>query len=767
MSTQTRSPIPYDELPLWMRQARQEFDWGILIAFAMSIAMAWSFLVRSDLPAGHQLEHTIFQSNDIVTAFKEGRFYPRWSPYAINGYGAPIPNYYPMGTPYTIALIDILFTNDLHQAVRIVFVLTYAVAGVSVYLLVSRRTDAAIGLLSSILYVYSPMIGSTIPHMMGDLPLMIASALLPLSLWSAYRLTIRKQSFDFAFHSLLIALFIWIHPQMAFLSITLSILYSLLDSHDRLIGRIINVLFANIIGGLSASFFWMPAVFEHDLVNWFIFDALRVHTVTLSQLITPMQQIDSGLLMPQPQFKIGWIIIGFTIIGGGVIIARPIINKQFYKLTLIFACTLMTVVLLLNPHEIWLLAPITLFFSILGGSILHLRKYFSQQTSRLLLAFSTALTLIFSIPVWLIPAPHITMLDSDAIAQFRYEQQEYGISTLPTGLPLPSDIEPSRSISRFLVNSYESGAPIRYDEQQNNANTILSLLETSSHQQTYRVLNQTSTDLEFLIPYFDGWQAFLDNKPLPTFAHPENNMLITRVPKADNEELTISLRASAVRSISWAVSFGTLFTLAVILFFRNRHKGEPTSEVLETLPRTDVRLMLFMFVCLSIIIGLLTSEAPLIQLQNPPTFTLAQSLPLQSRTNAGFEATTFELNHREFRIGDNFDVTIYWQALTTLQSNYKSRALLRDKANQLIWYTGDLQYPGTIHSKRWIRNTFIKDAHNIIIPDTLIPGEYEILFEVYPCDNIGCTFNDPVTFFDINGNIIGNQLPISLTIVIQ
>ena len=190
MSTQTTRPIPYDELPLWMRQARQEFDWGILIAIAMSVAMAWSFLVRSDLPAGHQLEHTIFQSSDIVTAIEEGRFYPRWSPYAVNGYGAPIPNYYPMGTPYTVALIDVLFTNDLHQAVRIVFVLAYAVAGCSVYLLVSRRTDAAIGLLSSILYVYSPMIGSTIPNVLGDLPLLMASALLPLSLWTTYRLTI-------------------------------------------------------------------------------------------------------------------------------------------------------------------------------------------------------------------------------------------------------------------------------------------------------------------------------------------------------------------------------------------------------------------------------------------------------------------------------------------------------------------------------------------------------------------------------------------------
>jgi len=770
MSTQTTYQIPYDELPLWMRQARQEFDWGIIIAIAMSVAMAWSFLVRTDLPAGHQLEHTIFQSSDIVTAFKEGRYYPRWSPYAVNGYGAPIPNYYPMGTPYTVALIDILFTNDLHQAVRIVVVLTYALAGGSTYLLVSRRTDAAIGLLSSILYVYSPMIGSTIPNVLGDLPLLMASSLLPLSLWTAYRLTIRKQPSDFTFHSLIIALSLWIHPQMTFVSIILSVIYSLLDHKGAMwsIRRITQLLFANVLGCLLASFFWMPAILEHDLVSWYTFDALQNYRLSLNQLFTPMQQIDSGLLLPQPQFTLGWIIIVLAIFGSIVIMSRPIISKRFYTITVIIGCFLIVITLLLSPKDVWLLVPITLCFSILGGSLLHLRRYLSEQVSRLLLAFSVALTLIFSIPVWLIPSPHITLSNADAIAQIRYEQQEYGISTLPNGLPLPSTIEPIRPMSRFLMNSYEANAPIRYDEQQNNANTIVSLLETSSHQQSYRILNGTSTELEFIIPYFDGWQAFLNNKSLQTYANPETNMLTVQIPKADNEELTISLTPSRIRSLSWIISLITLIIIVVIVLFRNRHNNQIISDILvETMPRSDVRLMLFMFVCLSIVIGLLTSETPLIKLQNPPAFTLIQSLPLQSRTSTGFEATTFELNHREFQIGESFDITIYWQALTTLQSNYKSRALLRDKTNQFVWYTGDLQYPGRIQSKRWIRNTFIEDTHSIHIPNTLIVGEYEILFEVYPCDNTGCNFANPVTFFDIGGNIIGKQLSIPLTITIR
>jgi hypothetical protein len=768
MSTQPAIPIPYDELPLWMRQARQEFDWGILIALAMSITMAWSFLVRSDLPAGHQLEHYVFQASDIVTAFEEGQFYPLWSPYAINGYGAPIPSYYPMGTPYTVALVDALFTNDLHQAVRIVFILTYAVAGISVYLLVSRRTDGAIGLLASILYVYSPMIGSTIPYVLGDLPLLIASALLPLSLWSTYRLIIRNQSTDFAIHSLIIAIFIWIHPQMACVSILLSLAYGLLDNFNmRFRHRFVRVLFASLTGCLLVVFFWLPALLEHDLVNWYATESLQIYRLTVNQLITPMQQIDSGLLIPQPQFKLGWIIIGLSIIGGIVIVSRQNIAKRFYILTTIFGWFLIIVALMLIPDAIWLLVPITLCFSILGSSILHLRQYLSPQASRLLLAFSIASTLIFSLPIWLIPPPHITLSDSDAIAQIRYEQQGYGIATLPDSLSLPSTIEPTRSVNRFLVNGYEENSPQRYNKQQNNANTLVSLLETSSHQQTYRILNETPRNLNFLIPYFEGWQAFLNNKQLPTYAHPENNMITAEIPNADNDELTISLTSSPIRNLSWIISLGALFTLVVIVLFHNRHNTQPVTEIIETMPRSDVRLMLFMFVFLSIIIGVLTSENPLIQLSKPPAFTFAQSLPLQSRASAGLEATTFKVNQTGFQRGESIEITVYWKALTTLQSNYKSRALLKDMTNHLVWYTGELQFPSTIHSKRWVRNTYIEDNHRILIPNSLIVGEYQILFELYPCDNTQCHFNNPVTFFDINGNIIGKQLAIPLTITIR
>lgn len=766
----TQIQISHEDLPLWMQQARQEFDWSILIALAMSIAIAWTFLLNDDLPAGHQLEHTLFQASDIVTAFEEGRFYPRWSPYTINGYGAPIPNFYPMGAPYIVAVIETLFTNNLIQAARIVFVLTYAVAGLSVYLLISRRTDAPIGLFTTVLYLFSPMLGSTIPYVMGDLALLMASALLPLSLYSAYQSMNNRHARDFALNSVIFGLFLWIHPQIALFSILMSIIFAQFDHLDiSWFQRVPRLLIAIVIGGLLASFFWMPAIFEAHLVTWYMPETYNLHQLNLAQLFEPMQQIDSGLVMPQPQFKLGWVIIIFAITG---ILVHRIASKQphrFYLLTSVIGCLLIVVGLVLSPTEVWLLVPITLCFSILGGRTLTIRHQFSTDIGRLVMVLIIAATVIFSTSVWLIPSSNLMVSNANAVSQFRFEQQGFGFPTLLDNQPLPSTIDPATPINRFLLNSYELNSPQRYEEQQNNANTIVSLLNTSTHSQTYTIYNAQPRELNFLIPYFDGWQAYLSGESIPTYANPDTGLLTVEVPSADNEQLIIALTSTETRTFAWVVSFGAM---AVILFLviQQPQFGQQADEnyrLVETMRRSDVRLLLFMFVALGVTIIIFTSDLPPIQLQYPSAFTLSQSLPLESRTSVGLEATTFELDKRRVSRGDELAITIYWKALTSIQSNFKSRVLLRDINNRLLWYTGDLHYPGSLVSRRWIRNRFVADQHTIRMPDNLIDGEYQILVELYPCDNNLCQLDTAVLFFDRDANLTGKQLEIPVTILVE
>src|SRR5688572_28570408 len=107
------SPIPENELPNWMKQAQRTVDWGALLALAFALLAAWTFLSENQMSASTQNEHFVFQANDIAQAMREGIFYPRWSPYAVQGYGAPIPHYYPQAAAYFVAVFDVLFTNDM------------------------------------------------------------------------------------------------------------------------------------------------------------------------------------------------------------------------------------------------------------------------------------------------------------------------------------------------------------------------------------------------------------------------------------------------------------------------------------------------------------------------------------------------------------------------------------------------------------------------------------------------------------------------------
>ncbi len=756
-------------LPFWMRQAKQEFDWSILIAIAMSLAIAWTFIVHDEIPGGTQLEHYVFQANDIISGFQEGHLYPRWSPYAIKGYGAPIPNYYPIGTAYSIALIEVLFTNDIYQATRIVFMLAYVIAGVSVYLLVSSRTDSAIGLLATALYIYSPMIGATVPYIMGDLALLISAGLLPLSLWAIYLHIQNSQTSHLIIYILSIAFAIWVHPQMAIVSIGTSGLYAMVGNQHRSVKyRFLCFGFATLIGIMLIAFFWMPALLERNLVNWYSTPTTHNFTLSLNQLIAPIEQIDSGLLVPQPQFKLGTINIAFAIISV-IIIARTSNRfKRIFSITSIVSIILFCIVIVIMiPNEVWLLCPIALFLAILGANTLTIRNVLSSRMSRILLVFSVASTIIFSLSTWLVPNTNLTLSDTNAIAQIRFEQQGYGIPTLPDNAPLPATIPIETQANRTLVNSYELEAPIRYEERQNNANTIVSLLETGAYTQTYRIFNQIPIGLEFVLPYFPGWQALSDGIPINTYANPSNQLTTVDVPSTDGSELTITLMPTQIRSLAWVISILALLVILTRIILPNKNTVHTQTTLLETLPRTDVRLMLFMFASLGILIIVFTSDTPPIQLQAPSAFTLSQSLPLQNRTNAGFEASTFEISKRELNQGEQFTVTIYWQSLTDILDNYQTRALIRGMDNRLIWYTGDLKNPSPIPSKRWLRNKFIKDQHNITISEDILSGEYEILIEMFPCNDNSCDTNRPVIFFDIEGNPVGRQLIIPLSIIIR
>jgi hypothetical protein len=84
-----------------MRAAQQGIDWGVLIVVFFSFLVAWAFVVQEGLPHNNASENYVYMTANYAEALREGHLYPRWNPAASNGYGAPIPHYYPPGAPYS------------------------------------------------------------------------------------------------------------------------------------------------------------------------------------------------------------------------------------------------------------------------------------------------------------------------------------------------------------------------------------------------------------------------------------------------------------------------------------------------------------------------------------------------------------------------------------------------------------------------------------------------------------------------------------------
>ncbi|PJF26503.1 MAG: hypothetical protein CUN52_15735, partial [Phototrophicales bacterium] len=108
---------------------------------------------------------------------------------------------------------------------------------------------------SALLYIYSPFIGQTVPYILGDLPLLIASALMPFSLWSMGRVVICQNPLDKILLTLLCALLWLTHIELAIATYILLIAFLMMMTVIKRLSiwQIIGILSALALGlGLSS-----------------------------------------------------------------------------------------------------------------------------------------------------------------------------------------------------------------------------------------------------------------------------------------------------------------------------------------------------------------------------------------------------------------------------------------------------------------------------------------------------------------------------------
>lgn len=757
--------IPPHDLPQWMRQARQGLDWGVLISIAISLAITWPFILQSGLPRTNASENHVFMAADYAQALREGRLYPRWSPHVLGGYGAPIPNFYPPGAPYSAALIEILFTQNTINAVRLVFILAICAAGATTYAFVTRYAGSGAGILATMIYVYSPYVGMQAPQVLGDLPAVLGTALLPLLLWSIQRQITLNLGFDFALVVLATASLLITDLRYSLCAFLLaSILLLTYPRRRRIPGTRGATLFAMFLGLLCASFYWIPAWLEQPYIRWR--DTAintREAALSLKQIFLPLNRIDLAEIVTQPQFTVGLSGVIFTLFSAVAIIMyrRPSRLQAGFLLTMLAGIGLGITLL---PWQTWLLGPAAFCVAISSSALVSLKYLIPADGRRLFIPIMMMLAFIASVPVWLgVRWPQNTV-EPTPLDQITYEQQGYGIAVLPPGAPLPTTFTQPPGDDRFLINGYLSGNINRISDEQISARQQRSVISTGSHSDRFQVRLTQPTTFTISRAYFPGWRAQLDGDRV-SLSSGRAGLVEVALP-ARTGVLTLSLMSTPLRQRAWALSWGAVLAVIVITIARLRRTPIHYYDDLQMLTPEELRLILFVCGGFMAIIALFATPHSPYTLHAKPGHKLATTFAVQSRTESGMELISYRLSSTSFRAGDTLNLELAWRTSRPLLENYRVIVHIQDPQQNVRWQETIPTHPGAYPTRRWTTNGYISDSYSLILSPNVIPGTYQIAIEVYACQP-DCTPERRLTFFDTGGRTIGQTLLLSPLITVR
>ena len=748
--------ISAQELPLWMRRARRGFDWGIIICIAFSIVAAWPFLIQPGLPRTNASENYVFRTADYAQAISEGRLYPRWSPNALGGYGAPIPSFVPPAAAYVPALIQFFFTDDPVLAVRIVYLLSITFAGAATYTFVMRRVGAGAGVLASVLYVYSPYLSTIAPHVLGDLPSVMSMFLMPALLWSVDRLLAGNRPPDPLFVALATAGLLLTHPSMAIVGFSLSILYTIWFTWSQNWQAPWHLVLAGLILGVGISaFFWLPALSERSEVTWRIVEGVEARRLTLGSLLANLRLPDPNELIHSPQLTLGLPIVIFTLAG---LVTGLIYRSRagFHMLFMAFGLCLLAIGLWIVPEEIWLLGPVVLCLSFAGSSVLLWENRLST-----ILPITLMAAIGLSVTSWFAPTWSDDFGNTDAAAQVQFEQLGYGIAVLPPHEPAPVTTSPSLLPDQTLINSFASGAVRKIAV---STGVQVGFLTHSTHGDQFQVNVQSPGTLQILTAYFPGWEATLNNASLQVQRNPSTGLIDVEIPAATSGELILSLGTTSVRTVSWLLAQAS-FGVAILFTLRRFSRSVETYEELHLLTVTDTRYVSVIIVGFSLLMFLLATPISPFHLTARPGYAMQESTRLRSRTETGLEALAYRIDDTSYRTGDSISLDIYWRALRFLPANYRTQVILIERSSDERIVTTTLRHPGGYPTQRWLTNLYVTDHYQIDIPNEVNPGDYALGIEVFNCPTT-CTPQNRLTFFNNAGVNLGQTLilPVTLTL---
>ncbi|MFT7585775.1 MAG: hypothetical protein ACI9EW_002203 [Cellvibrionaceae bacterium] len=740
------------------------------------IPVIWPFISRSSLPVATDAELHIFRLAELERLVRGGEFYARLSPNFYFGFGYPIFNYYSPLAYYLGVFVAFLPKVGPVEAVKVLFVSGVLAGGIGVFGFVRDRWGAAAGIVAAALYGTAPYIQYVDPHARGVLAESFSLGLLPLCFFFFGRLHQRQQKRYFILSALSLAAFVLSHNLMAMIGSMLLVSWLAVtwffdsESAQRWALSKITPFIAFGIGIGLSMFFWIPVVFERNLVNlntlvgeegshfsW------SSHFLTVRELFEPSGKIDWGASQSVIQFNLGVVqatlfVALFCWIGWELIKNRKIEDREqvfwllagfgilFFTLPIsaLFWRTIPVLPFIQFPWRF--LGPAAIALAIGGGSL------FKGKDWRLA-GGVVALTLIFALPLMqVIPWGDFGPTDLAAVA-FQ-EQKGRWLGTTSTADFIPATVDtvplPARETIQALFNNEIPDRVNRYSLP--HFATAEQEIVSSLHFR-YHVTAEKPFSLRLFLFDFPGWRVHVNGEPVEhQIGHPEGFIVISL--QEGDQVVDVEFGSTPVRTASWLVSGLTLILLimATIWYPFEQTLIIPLSAR-DDIPPVALWALVIFIVALLLIPGRLFRYESANGQVEPAEFSLNVNLDRQ------IELLAYDLDKLEADPGDEINLSLYWQALVEPEIDFQVFVHLIDIDGKLVSQSDKLN-PGDFPTRRWAIDKYVTDTHQLSLPNDLPVGEYTLSAGLWVMDE---GWRLPVLATD--GTVSGDAVQIDTIIV--
>ncbi|MCL4295221.1 MAG: hypothetical protein KJ077_05815 [Anaerolineae bacterium] len=353
------SPVPGRGSPhrasLWLILALSLFAWVPLLTPAYFFN-------------AHDARHSVFFLVEFDQTFRDGFWYPRWSPDFAFGYGYPLFNLYAPLAFYAAEVLHLLglgFTT----AIKTMYVLATIGAGVGMYGFAQRLFGPRAGLLAAVVYMYAPfhLVEIFVRSAYAEF---VALAIIPFVFWAFTELVLASSLLRVALAGLSYGLLALTHHTIFFtfspFLMTYLLTLILIKARVRLKPLMAHSVYtagAGLLGLALAAVYLIPVIAETRYIKveqWTSgsYNYLQ-HFVYFAQFFSPEWGYGyAGVgLADDFSFQLGIVVIALTFFALVRLISRPFPRRS---VAVFFFVSTLVIIYLMSPlaEFVWRVVPI-------------------------------------------------------------------------------------------------------------------------------------------------------------------------------------------------------------------------------------------------------------------------------------------------------------------------------------------------------------------------------------------------------------------------